>query len=183
MAQVAIPLAATAFSVASQVQKGKAAKSAASSEARQMEVNARRAREEGQARADEEARQTARLMSDAQAIQGASGFSASDAQALKQIGDIAGAGKYNELSHLYESEQDALTSLRGARATRKAGRRSARASYLGAVSTAFSGARSIGDGFSSWKEGSTRITGSSAPSGYSNPSHIATGQYRTPRFN
>lgn len=136
-----LPLVATtAFSMFSSIQKGKAAKSAANSEARQMEANAARARQSGKTRAEEEKRQTARLMSDAQAVQGASGFSASDAQALSQVGDIAGAGKYNELSYLYESEMDAIATLRGAKHVRKAGAAAKRSAYIGAAATAFSAA-------------------------------------------
>jgi hypothetical protein len=152
MAAAAIPLATTAFSVASSVSKGRAARKAADSEAAQISDNARRAREEGQSRADEIRRQTNRQMSDAQAIQGGSGFSASDAQALKQIGDISGAGKYNELAQLYQADSQATGMERQARETKKAGRRAQRSAYLGAVSTAFSGGSKIKDGFNAFKE-------------------------------
>mgnify|MGYP003673735772 CR=1 FL=1 len=140
---LAFMAASTAFSVGSQISKGNAERASADSQAKQMEANAARAMQEGRSRADEEKRQTARLMSDAQAIQGASGFSASDAQALKQVGDISGAGKYNELSYIYEARQDAEGMIRGAKYSRESGRAKQRAARLGAVSSAFSGASDI----------------------------------------
>jgi hypothetical protein len=82
-------------------------------------------------------------MSDAQAAQAASGFSASDAQAIKQRGDISGAGKYNELAYLYEAEMDAQGLIRGARSTRKTGKTMRDAAYYGAASTLFTGARQL----------------------------------------
>lgn len=140
---IALMAASTAFSVGGQIQSGRAQRASANNEAAQMEANAARAMQEGRSRADEEKRQTARLMSDAQAIQGGSGFSASDAQALKQVGDIAGAGKYNELSYIYEARQNAEGMIRGAKYSRESGRAKQRAAYMGAVSTAFSGGSSI----------------------------------------
>ena len=139
---------ATALSAKGKIDAGKAEAKSASNEARQMEFNAQRRLKEGRSRAEEEHRQTARLMSDAQAVQAASGFSASDAQAVKQRGDIAGAGKYNELAYLYEAQMDSEGILRGAKNTRETGKNLRTASYYGAASTIFSGARS---GYDSYK--------------------------------
>lgn len=172
MAAAAIPLATTAFSMASQVSQGRAARKAADSEASQISDNARRAREEGQSRADEVLRQTNRQMSDAQAIQGGSGFSASDAQALKQVGDIAGAGKFNELAQLYQADNQATGMEGQARAVKQSGRRAQRASYLGAVSTAFSGGSKIKGGFNAFKEARSR-KGASTPVINSVPSYTS----------
>ena len=144
MAQVAIPLAATAFSVAGKVQQGRAAKKAGDAEAAQLEENARLARQEGKTRAEEEQRQTARLMSDISAAQGGSGFAASDAQAARQVARAAGAGKYNELSILYQSETEARGLERGARTAKKQGRYARNAAYMSAAGTAIGGAYRIG---------------------------------------
>lgn len=163
MAQVAIPIAATAFSVASGVQKGRAAKKAADSEAVQMEANARRRMTEGKAIADEVRRRTVRDMSDAQAIQASSGFSASDAQALNQVADIAAAGRKNELSYLYEAKMDAEALRRGADTRRSEGRRARNAAYLGAASTAIGGFGDIKSGWKSWQADRLAVTPTSAP--------------------
>jgi len=129
----------TVLGVGSQVYGAQSEKKAASSEARQHEMNAFRARRAGKSRAEEQHRITARLASDAQAAQAASGFSASDAQAIKQRGDIHGAGKYNELAYLYEANMDALGLQNVARNTRKTGSRNATAGYINAASTAIGG--------------------------------------------
>lgn len=180
MAQVAIPLAITAFSVAGQVKSGKDAKKAADSEARQIDANAGRAREEGRSAAAEERRRTARDLSDAQAIQGGSGFSASDAQALQQIGEIAGAGKFNELSIMYEAEQNAQGLQREARNTRKSGSRARDNAYIGAAATAISGAAGIKSGYQDYSKarrfanaptGGPLRTGYN-PTGNSNPFNV-----------
>ena len=134
----------TIFKAGSSILGGKSARKAASSQARQVEWNAQRSREAGATRAQEESRRTARLMSDAQAIQAASGFSGSDPTALKQLADIAGAGKYNELALRYDSEMQAQGLQREARNMRKTGRRTQRAAYLDAGTTLFSGATDIG---------------------------------------
>lgn len=134
---------ATLFSAKGQYDAGKATAASASNEARQMEMNAQRARRAGRSRAEEQGRETARMMSDAQAIQAASGFSASDAQAVRQRGDISGAGKYNELAYLYEAEMDAQGLVRSASNTRKTGKNMRDAQYYGAASTIFSGASSM----------------------------------------
>jgi hypothetical protein len=152
MAQAAIPLAATAFSIAGQVQRGRAEKAAASSQAAQIEANAQRRLAEGKMLAQEETRKTARLMSDAQAIQASSGFSASDAQALKQIGDIAEVGKRNELAILYDARMDAEGMQREAAAARESGSRAQSAAYVGAFSTALGGYGDISAGFKSWQD-------------------------------
>ena len=165
MANVAIPLAATAFTVAGKVTQGRAADKAAKDEARQMEANAARRLRQGKAEAEEELRRTARLMSDARAIQGSSGFSASDAQALQQLGEIAGAGRYNELSYLYEAELDAESLRRGAEATRRRGKYAKRAAYLGAASTALSGIDRVG-GFDTFKRSQSGTSFGPYRSGY-----------------
>ena len=139
MGPVAAMVGSTVLGVGGKVYEGKSAKKAASSEAQQLELNAARARREGRSRAQESRRQTSRIMSDATAAQASSGFSASDAQAIKQRGDISGAGKYNELAYLYESEMDAQGLQRGARNTRKTGSRQAKGAYLGAAQTAIGG--------------------------------------------
>ena len=160
MAQAAIPLAATAFSVAGKVQQGRAAKKAADSEAKQIDANARRERLAGKSRAEEEQRETARLMSDMSAIQGGSGFAASDAAAIRQVGDVAGVGKYNELSILYDSELNAKGLDRAASNTRKRGRAARKNAYLSAASTAFSG---ISSAMSGGAVGSTGGGGGGSP--------------------
>ena len=137
----ALVVGSTVLGVGSKVYEAKSAKKAGSQEAQQHSLNAHRARLEGRSRAQEERRQTARLMSDAQAAQAASGFSASDMQAIKQRGDISGAGKYNELAYLYESEMDAQGLLRAGRNAEKTGKRRATGAYIGAASTAIGGAR------------------------------------------
>lgn len=163
MATAAVPLVATAFNVGSKVVQGRAQKKAADSEARQMEANARRVRERGQAESEEIQRQTARTMSDAQAIQASSGFSGSDPSSIRQIAKIAGVGKHNELAALYEAEQEASGIERGAAATKRAGRSARNAAFMGAASTAFSGYQE-NDGFGLFKRRTEAPVTSSQPS-------------------
>jgi len=155
MAQAAIPIAATVFSVGSQIQKGRAAKAQASSAAAQQEANANLARLEARSRGDEIKRQTARTMSDAESIQAGSGFSGSDAAAARQIARIGGAGKYNELAELFRGEMDAQGLERGAAATRSSGKSARNAAYMGAASTALGGMYDFNKagGFSQFKKG------------------------------
>ena len=164
MAQAAIPLAATAFSVAGKVQAGRAAKKAADSEAKQIDANAKRARLAGKTQAEEEQRETARLMSDMSASQAGSGFAASDAAALRQVGQAAGVGKYNELSILYQSELDAKGMDRAASNKRKSGRAARKNAYFSAAATAFAGISSsmqgkppadVSTSSPSWSSGTT----------------------------
>lgn len=139
MAQAAIPIAATVFSVGSQIQKGRAAKAQASSAASQMDANANLARREARTQAEEIQRQTARTMSDAESIQAGSGFSGSDGAAARQIARIGGAGKYNELAALYSGEMEARGIERGAASTRASGKSARNNAYMGAAATALGG--------------------------------------------
>lgn len=123
--------------------QGAAQSSAANSEAFQMEANAIRSRRAGVSRAAEVRRETIRLMSDAQAAQAASGFSASDAQAINQRAAISGVGKYNELAYLYESEMDARGMINQAGATRATGKNLQAGSNAAATNTLISGATSM----------------------------------------
>ena len=139
MAQAAIPIAATVFSAASQMSKGRAAKAQADSAASQMDANANIARRDARTRSEEINRQTARTMSDAESIQAGSGFSGSDGAAARQIARIGGAGKYNELAALYAGEMESREILSGAATTRASGRNARNNAYLGAAATALGG--------------------------------------------
>jgi len=91
-------------------------------------------------RAAEEGRKTARDVSDAAAIQAASGFSASDAAAIRDRAELAGVGKYNELAILYEHEQEARGMQRQASYTAARGRRIGRAGTIAAAASLLEGA-------------------------------------------
>ena len=163
MAQVAVPLAATAFSVAGKVQQGRAANAAAKNDAAVMEANARRRLEQGEFQAAEVRRRTIRDMSDAQAAQASSGFAASDAQALRQRAEIAKVGRQNELAYLYEAEMDAQAMRRGADNRRAEGRAARTSAYLGAGATAFGSYAGHRDNFVAWREGLSATGPNSAP--------------------
>ena len=153
---------------------GKAARSEANAQAFQMEANAIRARRAGVSRAAEVRRETNRLMSDAQAAQAASGFSASDAQAVKQRGDISGVGKYNELAYLYEAEMDARGMISQAGATRATGRNQQKAANTAATNSLISGAVSM---FGAYKAGQVGQTPNNADVVDSQPAWV------NPNFN
>ena len=144
---------------------GKAASSEANAQAFQMEANAIRARRAGVTRAAEVRRETNRLMSDAQAAQAASGFSASDAQAVQQRGDISGVGKYNELAYLYEAEMDARGLISQGAATRQTGRNQQSAYNSAATNSVISGMTSAFGVYKQSKIGKDpyRVDANSAP--------------------
>lgn len=121
--------------------------------ASQTRFNANAIRAQGQMAATEVRRQTNRTMNDAAAIQAASGFSSSDPTDLRQLAEISGAGKWNEIATLYEAETRARGEDMAARNIDKSGDAAKRAGTLGAASSLISGASgfaSLGSSFKSY---------------------------------
>jgi len=117
--------------------------------------NAAAIRDQGQMAATEVRRQTNRTMNDAAALQAASGFSASDPTDLRQLAEISGAGKWNEIATLYETEMRARGEDMAARNLRKSGDAAKRAGTYGAAASLLSGAqgfRDLGSSFNTWRQ-------------------------------
>lgn len=124
--------------------QGKAIKEGAKSESRQLNANADRRLVEGQMDAAEIRRQKRILLGDARAAMAASGGTTTSPQAVRQLGEIAGASKFNELSALYEARMDAHGMRAGAGAVERSGRSGARAAYASGIVTAIGTAASYG---------------------------------------
>ena len=134
-------------------QQGKAAKEGAKDQSRQMKANAERREKEGEMDAAEVRRLNRILLGDARAAMAGSGGTTTDPTALLQQGEIAAAGKFNELSYLSEAKLDADAMREGAGAVERSGRAAARSAYAGAISSAVSGqaGSSLMGRFSDWR--------------------------------
>jgi len=131
--------ASTAVSAYGSYKAGKDADEASRDAARNQEWNAGKTMEGAMMRANEQKRATARMLSDAQAIQAGSGFSASDPTSLRRVAELSGEGKYNELAILYEGTAQAEAIRRDAKLTRQEGRAQRTSGYLRAGSTVLGG--------------------------------------------
>lgn len=134
-------------------QKGKAAKQGAKDQSRQMQANAARREKEGEMDAAEVRRQNRILLGDARAAMAGSGGTTTDPVALLQQGEIAAAGKFNELSYLTEAKLDAEAMRDGAGAVERSGRAAARSAYAESITTAVSGqaGSSLMGRYSDWR--------------------------------
>lgn len=155
-------VATTLFSGA---QQASALKKSAKSEEAQLAINADRRLVEGRMDAAEIRRQKRILLGDARAAMAASGGTTTSPQAIFQLGEIAGASKFNELSALYESRMDAEAMRRGGAAVLRSGRSAARAAYAGSIVTVLGSAAGqslLSSGYTSFKNWTTRSVASSA---------------------
>ena len=134
---------------------GRDQQEAASDAAADTRWNAGKIRERGQMEAGEVKRQTNRAMSDAAAIQAASGFSASDPTDLRQLAEISGAGKWNELAVLYESNMAAQGEERAAKNLRASGQAAKRAGTYSAAGTLIGSAGRFQDAWGAFKSRNT----------------------------
>lgn len=136
-------------------QQGKAAKEGAKDQSRQMQANAARREKEGEMDAAEVRRKNRILLGDARAAMAGSGGTTTGPQALLQQGEIAAAGKFNELSYLREAKLDAEAMRTGASAVERSGRSAARTAYAGSIASAVSGqaGSKLMGSFSEWRAG------------------------------
>jgi hypothetical protein len=138
----------------------------------QMAFNAARREQEGEMDAAEVRRKNRILMGDARAAMAASGGTTTGPQALLMQGEIAGAGKFNEMSYLMEAKLDAEGMRRGAQAVQRSGRAAARATYAGTIANVVSSqaASTLMGKYSDWK--ASRPTSVGAPVTTSQPSWV-----------
>lgn len=144
----------TALNVMGQLERGKAAqliaqrrKQLADFQAEQLQTNAGQAQAAGQIAALNERRNTALVASKALAAAAASGAGASDPTVMNVISKIQGEGAYRSMLDLYQGETQARQLREQAAATEYGGAIdeadaavAKKASYLGALTTALSGA-------------------------------------------
>jgi len=147
----ALAAAGSLMSAYGSYKSGREQQKSASRAAADTRWNAGVIREKGQMQAKEITRQTNRAMSDAAALQAASGFSASDPTDLRQLAEISGAGKWNEIAARYEAEMGAQGEERAARNLRKSGQAAKRAGTLGAAATLIGGAGGFRDAWTEFK--------------------------------
>lgn len=134
-------------------QQGKAVKESTKDQSSQMLANAARREKEGEMDSAEVRRKNRILLGDARAAMAGSGGTTTGSQALLQQGEIAGAGKFNELSYLFEAKLDAQAMRTGAQDVRRSGRSAARATYASTISnvlTSQAGSSLMGR-FSDWR--------------------------------
>lgn len=134
-------------------QQGKAQKEATKDQSEQLVINAARREREGEMDAAEVRRQNRILLGDARAAMASAGGVTTDNQALLQLGDIAGQGKFNELSYISEARLDAESMREGAQAVERSGRAAARTSYANGITsvlTSTAGSSLFGK-FSEWQ--------------------------------
>lgn len=143
----AIPYAIAAVSAYGSYSSSKAQSEASRAQGRQLETNSQKIYEMGKFQANEVQRQGRVTMSDAQARQAASGFSASDPASLKQLAEIAGQAKFNELAVLYESNARAQGEVNAAQNVRRTGAAVKSAGALNAVTSAVSAYAGAGGSF------------------------------------
>jgi len=132
--------------------QGDAQKDAAKDQSRQMTANAARREQEGRMDAAEVRRKNRILLGDARAAMAGSGGTTTDGQALLQLGELAGEGKFNELSYLSEAKLDADAMRSGADAVQRSGRAAARTTYANSITSAVTssaGSKLMGS-FSNW---------------------------------
>lgn len=147
--QAVVAAGATLFSAYGSYKQGRDAQKNASNAAADMRWNANKIREQGAMEGKEIKRQVNRTMNDAAALQAASGFASSDPTDLRQLAEISGAGKWNEIAAMYEAEMRAQGEMRASKNLRATGQAQKRAGIYSAGSTLISGASQFGDAFSS----------------------------------
>jgi hypothetical protein len=140
---------ALAFTVVGAVAEGSAQNQAMQSKAMQMRQRATSARGSAQRAALEEIRQADLVRSRALAVASASGASASDKGMIDIYGDIGAEGEYRALSQLWEGDEVALGLQYGADIAEREGRAAMTSGLLKAGATAFGGASSMREEYSS----------------------------------
>jgi hypothetical protein len=138
------PVAATTLSVGASLYGGAQANKAAKSEAAQLDYQAGQQRAASQRQAEEQRRQARLANSRLQAVAGGGG---GDVTAVNMSADLAGEGELRALTAIYEGEDRATGLEAQADSRRKAGKAARTAGYIGAVSSAFSGAKGMFEKF------------------------------------
>lgn len=161
-----LAIAQAGISLLSGVMSGNAQKKAAKSQSTQMNANADRRIVEGDMDAAEIRRQKRIVLGDARAIMTAQGGTSTSPQAVRQLGQISGASKHNELTALYEARMDAQNMRAGGEAVQRSGRAQARATYANSISTTLTspaGQTLLTKGYNSYQDWLKRTPSSGGP--------------------
>lgn len=154
-----VALAATGVQAYTQIEQGRAAKSAAEAVAIQQEREGKAAQAEAQREALAERKKANYAASRALAVSAASGAGVAD----DAIADLQAEGDYRVLSALYSGDTDAQLANYAAGATRREGSARKRGAYMNAASTILGGASDFyskyGDAPSSYSGASSRYSG------------------------
>ncbi len=137
----------TIMSAMGSAQQGAAAKSEANFEATQMRQQADAQQAAAQQKAIQQNKQTAMVMSNAQAAAAASGGSATDPTVSTNMQTIAGEGRYRSMLDLYQGDAAAQSLNTSANAKNYSGSQAARAGNIGAFTTILSGASKMYDSY------------------------------------
>ncbi len=122
---------------------GEAQKNQANFEANQMQQNANNEQAAAEEKVVQQNKETAYVMSNAQAAAAASGGSATDPSVITNMKTIAGEGRFRALTDMYEGNAQAQAMRTQADATRISGDNAARAGNMAAIGKGFQGASSL----------------------------------------
>lgn len=154
-------IAGTAMTAAGTIAAGKAAKVAGDYEAKQLDIKAKEEQAAAQREGEQYQRQKKLALSKVQSLAAGSGFSATDASTLADIGDIEAYGTVQQQMAEYGGTSRRAGLQAQAEAARMEGRNKKRASYYDAASTILGGVSTLADRYS----GRARSTSTSGSGG------------------